>query len=80
MVIFGIYLSIYLIVASFRIQSYPNQISAMKICIASLFYPISVMCFLLNIPLNFFGVYLQYKTVITVSKEILEEMTDNDEL
>ena len=80
MVVFGIYLSIYLIVASFRIQVYPSQLSAMKICIASLFYPFSVLFFLLNIPLSFFGVYLQYKTVITVSKDLLDEMTDNDEL
>lgn len=80
MVILGVYLSIYLIVASFRIQTYPNKLSAFKICVASLFYPFSIVCFLLNIPLSFLGVYLQYKTVITVSSDLLKEMTDNDEL
>ncbi len=80
MVALGFYLSIYLIVASFRIQTYPSKLSSFKICVASLFYPFSVMFFLLNLTLGFFGVYLQYKTVITVSKDLLEEMTDNDEL
>jgi hypothetical protein len=79
MVVLKIYLLIYLIVCTLRIYVYPEYVSAFKICIASLFYPFSLLFFILNIPLSFIGVYLEFKPIITVSNSSDFDMTDNEE-
>lgn len=73
-----LYFSIYLGLTTFRINNYPEKLSAFKIAIISSLYPLQILIFLLNIFLYFFGIHLQYHAAIIVSDEDYEDMTDKD--
>jgi hypothetical protein len=46
------------------------------VIISSLFFPLDILFFLLNIPLYVVGVNLQFKSTIILSKKEQEIMTD----
>ena len=73
-----LYFSIYLGLTTFRINSYPEKLSAFKLAIISSLYPLQILIFLLNIFLYFFGIHLQYNAAIIVSDEDYKDMTDKD--
>ena len=73
-----LYFSIFLGLTTFRINNYPEEISAFKLAIISSLYPIQMLIFLLNLFLYFFGIHLQYHAVIIISNNDDKNMTDKD--
>jgi Mg2+/Co2+ transporter CorB len=77
-----IYLILYVIgfalFASFRFKDIPDSISTNKILLTSLFYPLSILFTIINIPLSFVGVYLQFQSCVIMSKEEIKKVTDKE--
>ena len=70
------YLLGFVIAAKFNFKTIPEEVGTNKVLLATLFYPVNMACFLLNLPLMFLGINLQFQTALILNKKEQSLMTD----
>jgi uncharacterized membrane-anchored protein YitT (DUF2179 family) len=66
----------FLVISSIKIYSAPDYINSTKVILSSLFYPLHILFYLVNIPLFFIGVHLQFNSTIILNEKEKKIMTD----
>lgn len=79
MIVLLAYLLGFVIAAKFNFKSIPEEVGTNKVLLATLFYPVNLTCFLLNFPLYFLGINLQFQTALILSDKEKKSVSDRTE-